>query len=506
MTDTEAPLALVTGATGYIGGRLVPELLAAGYRVRAMARHPERLSGREWRADVEVVAADASSAEDLARALEGVGVAYYLIHSLGSGPEFEARDRRTARTFGTAARTAGVRRVVYLGGLHPDTDGLSPHLESRREVGDILLAAGVPTTVLQAAVIIGSGSASFEMMRYLTERLPAMIAPKWLDNRIQPIAVRDVLRYLVGSASMPDDVSRTFDIGGPDVLTYREMMQRYAAVAALPARVIRTVPVLTPRLASLWVGLVTPVPSGLARPLVESLIHEVVAKESDIDALVPPPPEGLLGFEQSVELALQRVREFDVSTTWSSAGTANAPSDPLPEDPEWAGGSLYVDERESVVDAERRHLWSVIEGIGGANGWYSWRMGWAARGLMDRVFGGPGLRRGRRHPRRLAVGDALDWWRVEAIEEGRLLRLRAEMRLPGLAWLELVAEEDDAGRTVFRQRAVYHPQGFLGQLYWWAIAPFHGVVFGGMQRNVAAAAEAAARGDRAGAGAQPVTP
>ncbi|WP_052436824.1 SDR family oxidoreductase [Georgenia sp. SUBG003] len=482
-------LALVTGATGYIGGRLVPELLRAGFRVRAMARHPDRLAGRDWFDEVQVVQADAQDPEQLAAAMEGVDVAYYLIHSLGTGPTFEQRDRRTARTFAVAAREAGVGRIVYLGGMHPESDELSPHLDSRREVGEILLTSGVPTVVLQAAVIIGSGSASFEMMRYLTERLPAMVAPRWLDNRIQPIAVRDVLRYLVGAADIPRDVSRTFDVGGPDVLTYRQMMQRYAAVSGLPPRVIRTVPVLTPKLASLWVGLVTPVPGGLAKPLVESLIHEVVAKEDDIRTYVPDPPEGLLGFDRAVEIALQRVREFEVATTWSSASPAHAPSDPLPEDPDWAGGSLYVDERETVVDADRARLWSVIEGIGGAHGWYSWRLGWVARGVMDKVFGGPGLRRGRRHPHELQVGDALDWWRVEKIEEGRLLRLRAEMRLPGLAWLELIADVDDAGRTLFRQRAIYHPHGLLGQAYWWAVYPFHGVVFGGMQRNMARAAE-----------------
>ncbi|GAA1249486.1 SDR family oxidoreductase [Oryzihumus leptocrescens] len=486
-----APLVLVTGVTGYIGGRLVPELLAAGYRVRAMARHPERLRDREWRAQVEVVQADASDPAQVREALEGVDVAYYLIHALGTGRRFESRDRHTARTFAVAAREAKVGRIVYLGGLYPEGEELSPHLDSRREVGEILLASGVPTTVLRAAVILGSGSASFEMLRYLTERLPVMVTPKWLNTRIQPIAVRDVLRYLVGSAAIPAEVNRGFDVGGPDVLTYRDMMQRYARVAGLSPRRIQTVPLLTPSLSSHWVGLITPVPNSIARPLVDSLIHEVVCKEDDIKGYVPDPPEGLIGFDRAVELALSKVRDLDVATTWTSASTVGAPSDPLPSDPDWAGGSLYVDERESLVEASRESLWSVIEGIGGANGWYSWKLGWAARGLMDRLFGGPGLRRGRRDPYDLSVGDALDWWRVEEIEDLHLLRLRAEMRLPGLAWLELIADVDERGRTVFRQRALFHPHGLPGHLYWWSVFPFHGVVFGGMQRNIAAAAEVA---------------
>ncbi|HEY7718102.1 MAG TPA: SDR family oxidoreductase [Pedococcus sp.] len=488
-------LALVTGVSGYIGGRLVPELLAAGFSVRALARRPERLRDQPWRGEdrVEVVQGDASDPDSLAAAMEGVDVAYYLIHSLGTGRDFEARDRHTARTFASVARGAGVGRIVYLGGLYPRGERLSPHLGSRKEVGDILLASGVPTTVLQAAVILGSGSASFEMLRYLTERLPVMVTPKWLGSRIQPIAVRDVLRYLVGSASMPPDVNRAFDIGGPDVLTYRDMMQRYAAVAGLKPRRIVPVPLLTPSLSSHWVGLVTPVPNSIARPLVDSLVHDVVCQEHDIAEHVPDPAEGLVGFERAVELALTKIHDLDVATRWSSAATLGAPSDPLPSDPDWAGGSLYTDDRSSVVEASREALWSVIEGIGGDNGWYSWRLGWVARGLMDRVFGGPGLRRGRRHPHDLAVGDALDWWRVEEIEDLHLLRLRAEMRLPGLAWLELIAEADEQGRTVFRQRALFHPRGLAGHLYWAAVYPFHGVVFGGMQRNIARAAEAAER-------------
>ncbi|MFI6423447.1 SDR family oxidoreductase [Promicromonospora sp. NPDC050880] len=483
------PLALVTGATGYIGGRLVPELLSAGYDVRVLARHPERVAPREWAGQVEVAAGDATSRADLRRALDGVDVAYYLIHALGAGPGFAERDRSTARGFAVVAREAAVGRVVYLGGLHPEKERLSPHLESRREVEEILLDGGAPTVVLRAAVILGSGSASFEMMRYLTERLPVMVAPRWIDNRIQPIAVRDVLRYLVGAARVPADVSRAFDVGGPEVLTYREMMQRYAAVAGLRRRLVGAVPVLTPRLASLWVGLVTPVPPGIARPLVGSLVHEVVAQEDDIKEYVPDPPGGLLGFDDAVTLALTRIRDLDVRTSWVSASTPGAPSDPLPQDPDWAGGSLLVDDRSRRVDTSAEALWTVIEGIGGAHGWYSWRLGWVARGVLDRLFGGPGLRRGRRHPHQLSPGDALDWWRVEAIDPGHMLRLRAEMRLPGRAWLELSVEDPGSARPTFRQRAVFSPRGLPGQLYWWAISPFHGIVFGGMQRNIARAAQ-----------------
>ncbi|MET8952806.1 SDR family oxidoreductase [Streptomyces sp. NPDC004393] len=482
---------LVTGATGYIGGRLVPELLAAGHRVRCLARSPGKLRDHPWSGEVEVVAGDVTRAESVVAAMRGIDVAYYLVHALGTGGDFEDTDRTAARIFGERARAAGVRRIVYLGGLTPagvPERQLSPHLRSRSEVGRILLDSGVPTTVLRAAVIIGSGSASFEMLRYLTERLPAMITPRWVRTRIQPIAVRDVLRLLVGSARMPDDVNRAFDIGGPDVLTYREMMVRYAAIAGLPPRVIVPVPVLTPGLSSLWVGLVTPVPGSIARPLTESLRHEVVCGEHDIDRYVPPPPGHPIGFDEAVRLALQRVRDAQVTTRWSSASPPGAPSDPLPTDPDWAGGSLYTDRRELTVDASRAALWRVVEGIGGDNGWYSFPLAWAARGWLDRLVGGVGLRRGRRDAERLRAGDSLDFWRVEEIEPGHLLRLRAEMRLPGLAWLEMYVERDEQGRTRYRQRALFHPHGLLGHAYWWSVSPFHAVVFGGMARNIARAA------------------
>ncbi|MEV6211507.1 SDR family oxidoreductase [Kitasatospora sp. NPDC051914] len=500
MTEQTArpQLCLVTGATGYIGGRLVPELLAAGRAVRCLVRDPGRLRDHPWRARVETATGDVTRPETLPAAFEGVDTAYYLVHSLGTGPGFERTDREAARAFGAAAARAGVRRIVYLGGLVPagvPTAELSPHLRSRAEVGRLLRASGVPTAELRAAVIIGSGSASFEMLRYLTERLPVMVTPSWVGTRIQPIAVRDVLRYLVAAADLPPEVNRAFDIGGPDVLTYRRMMLRYAAVAGLPRRIVVPVPVLTPRLSSLWVGLVTPVPNSIARPLVESLRHEVVRAEHDIARYVPDPPtqsvpglprpvHGLIGFDDAVRLALRRIRDAEVVTRWSSASLPGAPSDPLPTDPDWAGGSLYQDVRERRVGAAPEAVWRIVEGIGGENGWYSFPLAWALRGWADRAVGGVGLRRGRRDPARLRVGDSLDFWRVEEIEPGRLLRLRAEMRLPGPAWLELSVAPDGAGGAVYRQRALFHPHGLAGHAYWWSVAPFHAVVFGGMARNI----------------------
>ncbi|SFL62577.1 SDR family oxidoreductase [Geodermatophilus ruber] len=506
MAETAAPrTCLVTGATGYIGGRLVPELLAAGYRVRVLTRSPERLRDLPWAGQVEIARADASDAAAVAAACAGVDVVYYLIHALGAGPRFEETDRRTARVMARAAREAGVGRLVYLGGLDPAGERLSPHLRSRAEVAEILLASGVTTAVLRAAVVLGSGSASFEMLRYLTERLPVMVTPRWVHSRIQPIAIRDVLRYLVGCAQLPPDVHRSFDIGGPDVMDYAQMMQRFAAVAELPRRRILPVPVLSPALSSLWVGLVTPVPPSIARPLVESLRNTVVCTEHDIARYVPDPPGGLLGFDEAVRLAIQRVKDSAVATRWSSASVPGAPSDPLPTDPDWAGGSLYVDERTGETDAGSQELWRVVEGIGGESGWYSFPLAWEVRGWLDRAVGGVGLRRGRRSRSDLFVGDALDFWRVEELEAGRLLRLRAEMRLPGLAWLEFHVERDEPadgrpGRTRLRQRATFRPHGLFGHLYWWAIAPFHGMVFGGMVRNICRAAEtgtAAAAGVRA---------
>jgi uncharacterized protein YbjT (DUF2867 family) len=490
---------LVTGATGYVGGRLVPRLLAAGHRVRCLSRSAGKLRDQPWHGEVEIAEGDVTTGTGLAAALDGVDVAYYLIHSIGR-PDFEEIDRTGAKKFAEAAFIARTRRLVYLGGPDPQTgtdEPVSPHLRSRAEVARILQESGVPATVLRAAMIIGSGSASFEMLRYLTERLPVMVTPRWIANRIEPIAIRDVLGYLVacaGPTTFPPATNRGFDIGCGEVLTYREMMQRFAGIAQLGRRLIIPVKPLTPRLSSLWVGLVTPVPNGIARPLVESLVHEATAREHDIAAFLPDPPGGLTNFETSVQLALRRVRAADVQTRWSGASwpgapTGTLPADPLPSDPSWSGGTVYSDERRRTVNASAQRLWQVVEGIGGENGWYSFSFAWAVRGFADRVLGGVGLRRGRRDPNHLRVGEALDFWRVEEIVPGSLLRLRAEMRLPGEAWLELRVLADGDGKSTYAQRAIFLPRGLAGRAYWISVVPFHAYVFGGMARNIARAAE-----------------
>ncbi|MET1043079.1 MAG: SDR family oxidoreductase [Microbacteriaceae bacterium] len=481
-------LALVTGATGYVGGRLVPRLLEAGYRVRVIVRSPQKLTDVPWAGDVEIVQGDLQDADAVAAASVDVDIIYYLVHSLAATGDFEQLEIDAATNIATAAAVAEVSRIVYLGGLHPDSKKLSRHLRSRAAVGQILLESGVPTAALQAGVIIGSGSASFEMIRHLTDVLPYMPAPRWVRNKVQPIAIRDVLYYLVAAASLPASVNRSFDIGGPDVLRYGQMMNGYAVEAGLAQRPIAALPVLTPWLASQWVNLVTPIPRRLAVPIIESLQYDCVVREREIDNYIPRPAEGLVGYRRAVRLALAKMRDADVETTWQNASVHGAPSDPLPSDPDWSGHAVYTDLRERDTTASVGELWGVIEGIGGRNGWYSFPLAWALRGWIDKLFGGVGLRRGRRHADQLYTGEALDFWRVEQLERGRALRLRAEMRMPGRAWLELETSETPTGAH-YRQRAVFFPQGLAGRLYWFGILPFHGIIFNGMANRIIAEAE-----------------
>jgi uncharacterized protein YbjT (DUF2867 family) len=479
---------LVTGATGYIGGRVVPRLIAEGHAVRVGVRTESRIAAYPWADEVEAVHLDLADESTIAPALEGIEVLYYLVHSMGGGKDFEQKDEAAARATAAAARAAGVRRIVYLGGLHPDGE-LSPHLRSRKIVGDVFIASGVPTAALQAGIVIGSGSASFEMIRQLTEVLPYMPAPKWVRNFVQPIAIRDVLHYLVRAANLPDRVNRTFDIGGPDLLRYGQMMNGYAVEAGLKQRPIASLPVFTPWLASQWVNLVTPIPRSLAVPIIASLQYECVTREHDIDDYIPAPEEGLTGYRKAVRLALAKERAGEVETSWQNASVTGSPSDPLPSDPEWSGHRVYTDVREQRSTAAPDEVWRVIESIGGTNGWYSMPLAWSLRGWSDKLVGGVGLRRGRVNASRLHPGDAVDWWRVESLEPGRMLRLRAEFRAPGRGWLELSVESDGQGGSVYHQRAVFFPKGLGGRLYWYAILPFHGAIFSGMANQITARAE-----------------
>jgi len=486
-------LVLVTGASGYVGGRLVGVLLEQGYRVRCLLRTPGKVARAPWHGKVEIIAGDVSG--DLTEAMRGVDAAYYLVHSIGATADLVARDRAAAENFRSAAAQAGVRRIIYLGGLgDASTDELSEHLSSRQEVGEELARGSVPVVELRAAVVIGSGSASFEMLRYLVEVLPAMVTPKWVDTRCQPVAVRDVLHFLVESLTA-DVAGMVLDVGGPEVLTYREMMARYAEVAGLRKRLVVPVPVLTPGLSSRWIGLVTPLPPALARPLIESLVNDVVVTGTPA---VEKMPTTLCTYREAVELALGRVRSGDVPTSWAHAELGGrTPAQPQPTDPSWSGGSVYLDRRDRRIAADPGTVFAVLAAIGGKKGWYSGEWLWALRGLADSLAGGVGMRRGRLHPRELSVGDPLDFWRVEAIEPDRLLRLRAEMKLPGAAWLEWRIEPTDGGAgSVVTQTARFHPRGLWGRAYWYGVAPFHHFVFPGLLDGIAEEAERSAGAGR----------
>lgn len=486
--EQDSKLILVTGATGYIGGRLVSRLVAEGHTVRVLVRSPQKLKDVPWSSSVEVVEGDLEDEGSLREACAGVDTLYYLVHSMGMGKGFEAKESKIASMVSSAATAAGVVRMVYLGGLHPADVKLSTHMRSREEVGRILLESGTPTIAYQAGVVIGSGSASFEMIRHLSDVLPVMPAPKWVLNRIEPIAVRDVLHYLIGALTLPPDLNRTFDIGSRNVLSYAEMMNQYAVEAGLRRRKILALPVLTPRLAGHWVNLVTPIPRVMAMPLIESLQHDAITAEHDIDQYIPVPDGGLTDYRTAVDLALGKERGGEVETSWAGASRVDTAADPLPTDPEWAGHTVFTDVQVYKSKASPERLWKVIEGIGGDNGWYSLPVAWAARGWMDKLVGGVGLRRGRRHTDQLLTGDALDFWRVEEIVRGERLRLRAEMKLPGRAWLELSVRPDGTG-SEYTQRAVFFPKGLPGRLYWLGVLPFHGTIFKSMARNISSKAE-----------------
>ncbi len=466
----------VLGATGYVGGRLVPELLAAGHTVRCLARNPDRLKGVEWRDRVEVVAADVHDPDSLSDAFSGMEVVYYLVHAMGHSSDFGQSDRAGALNTVRAAEQSGVARIVYLGGLGPDDPAeLSEHLASRHEVGLILASGSVPVAELRAAVIIGSGSASFEMLRHLDEVLPVMICPRWVTRtKCQAIAIADVLHYLVKIIEKPLPTSRIFEIGGPDVHTYREMMDRYAAVAGLRRRVVLPVPLLTPRLSSHWLNLVTPLPIGLARPLVDSLKNDVIVRpDRDIRQIIDHDP---IPLEDAIKRALAVVGDLEIKTSWTDSDRLGVAARPMPQDPKWSGGTIYEDRRELTTTVSPERLFATVSGVGGTRGWYVANRLWMLRGLLDKLIGGVGMRRGRRDPDELRVGDALDFFRVQSYEPPTLLRLRAEMKVPGDAWLEWQITSD-GNQTTLCQLARFHPRRIAGRLYWWVLLPIHKVMF-----------------------------
>lgn len=475
ISTSDGRVILLTGATGYVGGRLLGRLEAAGHRVRCMARRPDSLADRVGRL-TEVVAGDVLDRASLDAALAGVTVAYYLIHSMGSSDTFEATDRQAAETFAAAAKAAGVQRLIYLGGLGHDEGELSPHLRSRQVVGELLRASGIPTLEFRASIIIGSGSLSFELIRALVERLPLMITPTWVRVPAQPIAIDDVLAYLVAALDAPAGEYRVHEIGGADQVSYEGIMRAYAEQRGLRLRMI-AVPWLSPYVSSLWLGLVTPLYARIGRKLIESIVHStVVHDQSALHAFAVRP----MGIDAAIGAAIAHEDQAFAATRWSDAFSSSG------DTTGWGGvtfGTRLVDSRTLNVNAVPDDAMCPIMRIGGESGWYAWDWLWKLRGFLDLLVGGVGVRRGRRSATELAVGDTVDWWRVEAVDRRRL-RLSAEMKVPGRAWLEFEVTGDEEGSTI-RQTATFDPVGLVGRIYWYALYPVHQLVFGGMLRGIA---------------------
>lgn len=485
MSNTDdQDLVLLTGATGYVGGRLLEALEERGGRVRCMVRcmvrRPEYFS-RKLTPEVSVVAGDVLDPSTLGPALEGVGTAYYLVHSLGSS-DFEEQDRVAAENFGRAAKGAGVSRIVYLGGLGDSGDELSKHLRSRQETGEVLRASGVPVIEFRASIVLGSGSLSFELIRALVERLPVMVCPRWVQVKAQPIHIQDVVAYLIAALDRPAGESAVYEIGGAEQVSYRQIMREYARQRGL-RRFLLPVPFLTPNLSSLWLGLTTPVYARVGRKLIGSIKNPTVVTD---DAAAREFDIRPVGLEESIALAMRNEDRLYAATAWtdavSSAGAEKS----------YGGvtfGARLVDSRSRIVDVPPDRAFAPIRRIGGRTGWYYGNWLWRIRGYLDLLIGGPGLRRGRRNQKELAVGDAVDFWRVESYEPDRRLRLFAEMKLPGRAWLEFEVKPAQGGGSEIHQTAVFDPIGLFGRLYWYGIYPLHGLIFNGMLKGITSAAQ-----------------
>ncbi len=481
---------LVAGATGYVGGRLVPLLLQKGYRVRAFSRSERKVRSRPWGGHerLDVVQGDMHDPDSARRAVAGCGAAYYLVHCMEARhTDFAGADRRAAYTMVRALRGSSVRRIIYLSGLFPDDPDLSEHLRSRAEVAEILSLAGVPLTTLRAAQIIGAGSASFEMLRWLVERLPVMITPKWASVRTQPISITDTMGYLVGVLERPETANESYDIGGPDILSYNDLIRLYAEVAGLKKRLLVPFPWLPLSLSARWISLVTPIPEALALPLMEGMRNEVICRDSRIREIIP---QDLTPIRTAFERALGHLRHQSVKSSWFDAGMPSVPEWVLRGDARYAGGTVYNDAYAVRLDATPEEVWQPIVHIGGVTGWYSKNALWRLRGLMDKLMGGPGAQRGRRSSEELYVGDGLDFWRVLDIKPGKRLLLLTEMRLPGEGLLDLLLNPRDGGEpgqpgTELVLSLYFRPRGLPGRAYWHAVTPLHRLVFTGMLRAIA---------------------